>query len=225
MHKLWSMSSALVFGIAGAAGAQTTIYSSGPDCCTTGTDGYGLFAAGPGEATHFTLSQTSAVTGATFSGFAWSNVDEPRTLGWTIFSDASDMPGSVIASGVSVGTHSASTTWSVVFGTTPVLRADTQYWLGFTEPLHGSPGDEARIYWHTTDQGDETLGDVFGDGNGTWYRMPTPTAYDLAHGFTSDRLVVDILGSATSTPEPSSLALLGTGMLALAPFIRRRRQS
>ncbi len=46
----------------------------------------------------------------------------------------------------------------------------------------------------------------------SWYAAPT----ENWHGFT--------VGANSTVPEPGSMALLGTGLIGLAPVLRRRRK-
>lgn len=211
MKKLWRVALTLCFVTAGTAEAQGTIYNNGAACC--GLDGFLLGST----AANFTLGVDNAtMTGATIETFAWQQQwTAPTAFDWTIFSNgAGNLPGTVFASGSStpIGPGGNTTVQSWTFAVDPVtLYAGNTYWL-YINPV----GGVGNLSWRSTPFSNDTIGDVYNPSS--WTRMPAPTGF----GELSDQSAFTITG--TTAPEPSSFALLGTGLLAVVPFARTRRR-
>lgn len=132
-----------------------------------------------------------------------------------LVNDQSGLPGSTVLESWTVSTlSSGNLTLTSTGGVT--LQNGAQYWL---VAMPGSAGDTLD-FWRDEPTGlltgtvvcagpPNSLGNGCISNNGTsWFAVSTLTAFDVQ-------------GTA-ATPEPSSLVLLGTGLLCLGPVLRRR---
>jgi hypothetical protein len=182
--------------------AQTDLYDNGP---TSGTTSAWNIATGFAVSDSFTLSTASTLTGLNFviwvfPGDVVQGVEMQITsseFGGTTFTD---QMVSLTQSGCSINQDGWNVcTLSGTFGTGVNLAAGT-YWL--TLDNAELPDDPA--YW------DENSG-------------PSSASENSVGTIPSESFT--LLGSSTSTPEPSSITLFGSGVLGLAGVLRRRLRS
>lgn len=178
-------------------------------CC-----GYGVGTISVGNS--FVDAFSFTVSGGNFLldtvGFLESqgNLGNPvgTPSGFTLFlyaDSGSNSPGAVLESWSGIAATSGIMLETVTSTSTVMLNNGQRYWFGVTttNPL------EEGVWWINPAL---TIGTGCDFLNGS----PVPCDSTLATG------AFEITGTPAATPEPSSLLLLGTGLLGLGPFLRRR---
>jgi len=194
-----------------APAMASTLYSNGPINGTV--DAWNICCSQYTVADSFTLGGSSVITG--FDGGFWLGPgDSPVATDWIIASGNPDfLGGTVVASGSGNFSNSLYCTacglssfydiyTSTISGLNVSLGAGTYY----LELLNGTTvlGGNSNLYW------DEN------SGPSTAYEYPYYTTGINSQAF-------NIYGTTgTTTPEPGTLMLLGSGVAGLAGMLRRK---
>ena len=190
--------------LAAPAFASTVVYTNGP--INGNVEAYS-FSGLYGWQTADSFVVSSAATVSSFDAGAWvSPGDTPTSVGWEILTGGPDfLGGTVVASGSATpsnvywgqgfGYYDIYT--STVSGLNVSLGAGT-YWL---ELLNGYTALNSNIFWDVN--------------NGSSQAYQSGTGAVASEAFT-------IYSGGTSTPEPGTLIMFGSGILGLAGVLRRK---
>jgi hypothetical protein len=175
------------------------------------TGGFGLYAQ---VYDNFSVGSDSVMTDVHFTGEFFNPPDHGDITAFTvqIYSDAAGQPGSLLYSAsvngnggeAFLGTFGGFPTYTYdIEGLNFNLSAGTTYWLSVYPDLGFPP----QWGWSSGTGGDGiSYQDFFG-----------------ARSLLANDMAFDITGhSQTTTPEPSSMMLLGAGLLGLGRLIRRK---
>lgn len=193
---------ALAFG---ASASASTIYTNGP---INGTINAWSFAGLYSYSVADSFNVSASATATSFDAGIWvSSGDLPTTVTWQILTGDPDfLGGTVIATGS--GPWSSNVFWGMAFGGAYDVYTSTI--IGLNVPL--TPG----TYWLELSNGSTAQGNnVFWDENdGPSLAYQNVTGQIGSQAFT--------VYSGTSTPEPGTMLLLGTGLAGAAGMIRRK---
>jgi PEP-CTERM motif len=169
----------------------------------------------------FTLAANSNITGFNFGVWVLQG-ETPVTVDWSISSQAQG--GTVFGSGTASlsnvfhNSHSSGGQGAVFdifdsFAAVNVSLPAGNYWLNLTNGLGSEEG--LGMYW------DINSGTGCGGSDGHGANCPSSGYFNLTGPIPSESFTIDG-GSGGSTPEPSSLALFGSGVLGLGGLLRQR---
>jgi hypothetical protein len=218
-RKLLSVMIAFTLVALGAsyAAADVVYDNGGPDR----VDGFNITKASFIAADDFVLSQNTTITDVHFWGLFWQQ-DSTQIGGfnWAIYSNLGnsgfDEPGSLVGSGS--GTNVVATpTGNIYLGfpeyefsfdldTPQPLSGSTNYWLALQ-------ADFSVLFWETS-----------GGSNGAFAVQaddfaPNPYAWRQAD---FQDLAFQLTAASAPVPEPSTLLLLGSGLVGLVGFGRKK---
>ena len=200
--------------------ADSTIYSNGP---TNGTvSGWSLYY-GYDTQNSFTVSATSTLTAVTFGNWL-DHGDTAQSIVWSIVSTEGSMTplcatcsGTAPLSGVELsisGTPDGYDLYNQTFSLPDITLAPGTYWLDLgNENVSGGFG-----YWDINGGPSMVWETFYGDLSGP--NCAAAGAYISALGC-SDAFTIYGTTSTSATPEPDSLALLGSALTLLAAKFRR----
>lgn len=137
----------------------------------------------------------------------WLGNPVPGQAALSLYSDNASQPGSLIGTLISPSLYFPDLASMTFGGNNLFLDANTSYWI-VLQALSG------QFTWGWTESS-------FGSGPGflgNWAVSTSPGAWTT---FDSEPTQMQV--NATATPEPSSLALLGAGLLGLGLFAQRKR--
>lgn len=201
------LTSSLLIAVSGApllASADVVLYNNGPN---NGTIAGVPISNGDQVQDSFTLGSASTLDGIAFAN--WLPIgDSASSVDWAIVTTAETQ---TLACLTCSGTATLSSGISVSHGLYDVV--------GQTFSLPGISLD-AGTYWLELQNEIVTNGDMGGwDENGG-----SSQAWSSLLGTVPSESFT-IVGTSAATPEPGSLALLGSGLAFVAADIRRRRRS
>jgi hypothetical protein len=193
---------AFVFAAIPAFADRVIVYdNTGPGTYTTNAWSISTLGGGAGTVTDsFTLSKTSTIDGANF--YVWVEPDDSMTgVTWSLTNTAFGTP-------IETGTVAGGTNIPVAtaFGYYSVLEESIS--IPFVTLAPGT-------YWFQLSNGQDAF-----DNNIWWDESDGPsTAFDADFG----QIPSETFQITAVSPEPSSVLLLGSGMLALAGLVTRRK--
>jgi len=220
---------AMLLGSAGVMRADTVFSNFGANQSYQGASWWNVGSSTNPTGTQviafsFVPTETASVTGATLPLALTPPAGTVQTVTpLTVYIEANvaGMPGAILATLTQTGSYSTYPTTSLVdftcTGSCATLDAGTTYWIV------GQQTDAANTtgwFWSPTDTGTWYFNEA-DSATGPW---SVATAGDSYAAFD----VTGTVGSTTGTPpvpEPGTLTLLGTGMLALAGIAWSRRTS
>ncbi len=182
----------------------------------TGPGGVGNFAT---SYDNFSLPGGGTVTGVQWAGVTYNTHYDGFTI--TFYTNNGGQPGTSVysqfiagkAGQTYLGTDNGAPVYSYAVEFTGfAAAAGTEYWISIVAdaPL-------PQWFWATGTGGDGTLvQDFFATGR-TVYPLPNGSC----NGVTNCDLAFELIGDQGNVPEPASMVLLGTGLLAVARKIRR----
>lgn len=170
------------------------------------------------QAEDFTLASATTITGIRFWGFGFTPSAYQGSIVWSIYGNNGSQPGALLFSGTSfdapidqgaVANANQDNQLQFDIATNFALGAGT-YWLG----LHNGPlttTNRADFYWQNTASNGSLTGreDAAPFGDNGWSNNGEQHAFQLS--------------ATTTVPEPSTYALMGSGLAALLLVRRRRR--
>jgi hypothetical protein len=179
------------------------------------------------QAENFTLTSAATIGGIRFWAGSSNSVDPfAGQIWWAIASASSPFgsPTAILASGQQAGARTlqgantfGGSVWQHELSVNVALAAGDYYLLLHNGPL--SQTTRADYYWVTTDTPNAPTGIECESGNGAF---PGDLA-TCGWAENGQEHAFELYAATNVVPEPSTYALMGTGLLSLAGIARRRK--